>query len=224
MEEDGTSGGRKTTVSVGEYITYGHYEQDNDISNGTEAIEWLVLDYDADTNCALLTSRYGLDARVYEPWKRDTTKYPTWEKSDIRWWLNGIFLNEAFTAAENAGIVTATVSTPSYKGYSGGVDTQDRIWLLSREEAEKYFTSKASRKAVPTAYAVAQGAYQYAGIVSDYKLNDTGCCWWWLRSPGDSRGYASDVGIGGSLSSYYIDYSTGAVRPAFWLDLDLAIF
>ena len=219
MEGTETAGSKKTTVSVGEYITYGHYEQDN-INNGQEPIEWLVLDYDAYTNSVLLISRYGLDAHYYHK----NTPYPTWAKSDIRAWLNGTFLNAAFTAEEQAGIVTTTVSTPSYNGHSGGADTQDRIWLLSREEAEKYFTSKASRKAVPTAYAVAQGAYQYAGIVSDYKLNDTGCCWWWLRSPGYSSYYASYVIYDGSLSNNYVSNSYYAVRPAFWLDLDSGIF
>ena len=75
-----------------------------------------MLDYDADTNCALLISRYGLDARAYEP---GGSEYPTWEKSDIRSWLNEMFLNAAFKAEERAGIVKTTVSTPSYNGHSG---------------------------------------------------------------------------------------------------------
>ena len=31
-------------IQIGDYITFGSYEQDNDISNGKEDIEWLVLD------------------------------------------------------------------------------------------------------------------------------------------------------------------------------------
>ena len=216
MEEDGTSGGRKTTVSVGEYITYGHYEQDNDMSNGKEAIEWLVLDYDANTNSALLISRYGLDARKYH----NSWPFPTWGKSDIRNWLKGTFLNTAFTAAEQAGIVTTTVSTPSYYSYSGGEDTEDRIWLLSSEEAEEYFSSTISRRAVPTTYAVAQGTLQDSRIM----LNGEGCCWWWLRSPGNSSYNASGVNYVGSLDNIDVINASNAVRPALWLDLDLAIF
>ena len=30
-------------VQVGTYVTFGSYEQDNDLSNGKEDIEWLVL-------------------------------------------------------------------------------------------------------------------------------------------------------------------------------------
>ena len=209
----------KLKVTVGQYLTYGHYEQDNNIGNGKEPIEWLVLDYDANTNSALLISRFGLDARAYEPGD-GLTAYPAWEKSDIRRWLNGTFLNEAFTAAEQTGIVTTTVRTPSYKGYSGGAVSQDQIWLLSREEAEKYFTSLASRKTSPTAYAVARGAWQYSGRESQYKVNDEGCCWWWLRSPGGDGNSASYVLYDGSLISIEVGYTGNAVRPAFWLDMD----
>ena len=208
-------------VSVGEYITYGHYEQDSNKTNGKESIEWLVLAKEGGK--VLLISRYGLDTRQYH----DSKPYPTWEKSDIRWWLNGTFLNEAFTAEEQAGIVTTTVSTSSYYGQSGGADTQDKIWLLSREEVEKYFSSKESRKAPPTAYAVVQGAHQDSGDQSQYKVNGEGCCWWWLRSPGYYSDTASVVGRGGSLSSYedyYVYIAYNAVRPALWLDLDLAAF
>ena len=180
-----------------------------------------MLDYDADTNCALLISRYGLDASAYEP---GGSEYPTWEKSDIRSWLNEMFLNAASKAEERAGIVKTTVSTLSYNGYSGGADTQDKIWLLSRKEAEKYFSSNASRKAVPTAYAIARGTYQFAGSDSEYKQNGTGCCWWWLRSPCNSSYNASGVNYVGSLDNIDVINASNAVRPALWLDLDLAIF
>ena len=198
-------------------MTYGHYEQDNNTSNGNEAIEWVVLKYDSTTGQALLLSRYGLDAH-----RLDASTYQGWDKSEIRTWLNSTFLNAAFTTAEQAGIVTTKVSTPSYSGHSGGSDTQDKIWLLSRDEASTYFTSDAARKATPTKYAVAQGTYQYSGSDSDCKLNGTGCCWWWLRSPGFGGDRASGVSSDGSLSNRDVDYDYGAVRPAFWLNLNSA--
>ena len=205
-------------VKVGDYVTFGHYEQDNDKSNGKEPIEWLVLAKEG--NKVLLISRYGLDEHCYHK----NTPYPTWAKSDIRAWLNGTFLNAAFTAEEQAGIVTTTVSTPSYNGHSGGADTQDRIWLLSREEAEEYFSGNASRKAVPTAFAVAQGVSQFDGSDIDCMLNGEGCCWWWLRSPGNGSNFASYVYGDGSLYNYLVHSTSDAVRPAFWLNLDSGIF
>ncbi len=77
---------------VGDIITFGHYEQDNSTTNGAEWIEWIVLDYDAERNCALLISRYGLDAKAY-----DAMALAAWPDSDIRTWLNHDFINNAFT-------------------------------------------------------------------------------------------------------------------------------
>ena len=107
---------------IGNIVTYGHYEQDNDLSNGKEAIEWIVVKYDDEAGQALLLSRYGLDRYQF-----DEITYQGWEKSEIRKWLNSTFLNAAFTAEEQAGIVTTAISTPGYNGNSGGSDTQDKI-------------------------------------------------------------------------------------------------
>ena len=194
-------------TKVGSYVAYGHYEQDNNTSNGQEAIEWIVLAYDANSNRSLLISRYGLEARCYD----EGSTYPTWEKSSIRKWLNSDFVNAAFTATEQAELKTVTISTPSYQGNSGGADTQDRIWLLSREEATQYFKTDDERKATATAYANANGAYK-AG---------NGCCWWWLRSPGNSSSRASFVFSDGSLyaGGLVVTYTFIVVRPVFWLDL-----
>ncbi len=108
--------------NVGSIITFGAYEQDNDLTNGKEPIEWIVLDVDKKTNRALVISRYGLDARAYHSGDWDT-QYPTWEKSEIREWLNNDFLSAAFTAEEQKGIVIQRISTPVFYGNIGGVDT-----------------------------------------------------------------------------------------------------
>ena len=227
----------KASYQPGNYVTLGTYPQG---ANGeVEPIEWLVLD--VQDGKALLISRYGLDAHRF-----DASTYQGWNKSEIREWLNSTFLNTAFTDKEQEGIETTTVKTGnnadwvafakkkdwSYDSVDGGSDTQDKIFLLSLEEAMEYggystledFYNKGTEKlqAVPTAYAVAQGAYQYDGSNSSYMLDGTGCCWWWLRSPGYNSNYASDVYFDGSLRDHYVYGGGGAVRPAFWLNLDSA--
>ncbi len=209
---------KKLYTQVNNIVTYGQYEQDNDVSNGKEDIEWIVLKYDQANDRALLISKYGLEAKAYHQEGNDDAEYPTWAKSDIRAWLNNGFLNSAFTAKEQAGIRTVKVSTPSYKGYkgkvfSGGVDTQDKVWLLSRDEAETYFKTEDERKTKATAYANANGAYEN---------DDNGCCWWWLRSPGYSSSSASSVYGDGSLDRSGVFSSSNVARPAFWLDLKSA--
>ena len=190
---------------VGGYVTYGTYPQ-TATGNDSTPIEWLVLDYDAKNNKALLISRYGLDCQKYNSSKTSVT----WETCSLRTWLNGTFLNKAFSKAEQGAILTTDVDNSKSQGYSkwstnGGNNTQDKIFLLSYAEAWKYFGSDSARVSTPTKYAKANEGGSYSNR-------------WWLRSPGYSQYYAALVYSDGSRSYLNVD-STRGVRPAFWLDL-----
>ena len=193
---------------IGDTVVLGAWEQDNNTSNGSEAVEWQVLD--RQENRLLLISRYALDCQSYNTEYTDVT----WERSSLRTWLNGAFLNEAFSAEEQTLIPQVTVSADKNPKYSmdPGNSTSDRIFLLSISEADRYFASDEARKVFPTAYAKAQGAYTY---------ENTGTTWWWLRSPGYYQSSAALVGPGGFVEDdgLLVDYSSGAVRPALWIDL-----
>ena len=197
---------------VGQTITFGAYEQDNNTANGKEAIEWIVLD--VKDGKALVISKYALDCKQYN----ETYTSVTWETCPLRAWLNDDFLNSAFSAEEKAKIPTVTVSAdknPSYSTNPGNA-TQDQIFLLSITEANKYFSSNSERTCQPTAYAKAQGVWTSSSGTS------AGNCWWWLRSPGSSRNLAADVSYDGFVyySGYYVNSSDYAVRPALWIDLE----
>ena len=197
------------TVSVGDIITFGRYEQDNNIINGKEDIEWIVL-AKAD-NRILIISKYALDCRPYNTSYTDVT----WETCTLRKWLNNNFINSAFTADEKAMIPTVTVSADKNPNYSTnpGNATQDQVFLLSITEANKYFSSDSARQCKATEYAVAGGAYVNS---------DNGNCWWWLRSPGDNQCYAAIVFSGGDVHEGGDGVYNGrrAVRPALWIDLN----
>lgn len=202
-------------ASVGDTITFGAYEQDNNTSNGKEAIEWTVLDKDGMS--LLLISKQALDCQQYNTSYTDVT----WESCSLRKWMNGTFLNKAFNAEEQAQIQNTTVSAdknPEYNTNPGNATT-DKVFLLSINEVEKYFNSDEARKCAPTAYAKAQGAY-----TSDIHKTASGAatCWWWLRSPGDIQNYAAYVYIYGSVfyRGDYVHYAHDAVRPALWINLD----
>ena len=79
-------------VKKDDMILFGHYEQDNDLGNGPEPIEWIVLD--TQDGKALLLSKYGLDA---VPYNDDNNRAVTRETCTLRTWLNDTFLNAAFT-------------------------------------------------------------------------------------------------------------------------------
>ncbi len=202
-------------ASVGDTITFGAYEQDNNTSNGKEAIEWTVLDKDGMS--LLLISKQALDCQQYNTSYTDVT----WESCSLRKWMNGTFLNKAFNAEEQAQIQNTTVSAdknPEYNTNPGNATT-DKVFLLSINEVEKYFNSDEARKCAPTAYAKAQGAY-----TSDIYKTASGAatCWWWLRSPGSTQTYAASVLIAGSVNyaGHTVNYGNDAVRPALWINLD----
>ena len=90
--------------------------------------------------------------------------------------------------------------------------TVDQVFLLSITEVNKYFSSNSARQCKPTDYAVANGAWE----------NDSGNCWWWLRSPGNYQYRAAIVLVGGDVSEngFIVNYDLSAVRPALWIDLN----
>ena len=195
-------------ASIGDYVLFGSYEQDNDTSNGKEDIEWLILDKEDDR--ILVISRYALDWQPYDT----TFRKITWETCSLREWMNGTFLNEAFTEQERSRVPSVTVSADKNPDYitAAGNDTTDQVFLLSITEANKYFSLNEERQCTAIAYAFAQGANKVS--------NDN--CWWWLRSPGYLSNYAAGVfGNGGiSRGGNYVTDSHG-VRPTLWIDLSL---
>ncbi len=197
------------SVSVGDYITFGSYEQDNNTSNGKEEIEWLVLD--VEDGKALVISKYALDCQPYNT----SYTYVTWETCTLRNWLNGTFYNSAFSSGEKSKIVTSYVEAEdnSLWGTDAGNSTNDKIFLLSISEAEEYFSSASARQCKSTAYAEAQGTYTNSS---------TGNCWWWLRSPCDNQNYASRVIDVGDLTDFGsgVSYDGCGVRPALWINLE----
>lgn len=215
----------ETLVQSGRQITFGRYPQTANENDNTP-IEWLILARDEQK--ILIVGKYGLNA---QPYNKDYTSV-TWETCTLRKWLNGTFYNKAFSSAEQAAILTTNVNNSKsqcYRGWntSGGNNTQDKVFLLSYAEANKYFgvthdtTSNTKSRVAPTAYAIAQGAYTYS---SNKTADGTDAGRWWLRSPGFYQSSAAGVRTDGSLDYYRVDDASGSVRPALWVNLESAIF
>ncbi len=194
-------------ADIGDAICFGSYEQDNNTANGKEEIEWIVLAKEGDR--ILVISRYALDCQNYNSSIDDVT----WENCSLRKWLNGSFLNTAFTENEQVMIPSVTVSAGNNPSYSTGLgnSTTDQVFLLDITEVNKYFSSSIARQCQGTAYCHSQGAYKFS--------NDN--CKWWLRSPGINYRVAAYVNDEGSVN----DVGQGAistncaVRPAMWIYL-----
>ena len=176
---------------VGDKVKFGSYEQDGDILNGKEPIEWRVLAVEGDR--AYVVSQKALDAHAFN---EDADDGNDWNSSDLKAWLEDDFASQAFTGDEMREI--------------DGAPT-----LLSADEVNEYFHSDVYRMCMPTQQALNNGALAGEGGIYD------GTCCWLLRSSGGESYRVAYVDMVGSANSdgCYVDRSDAAVRPALWIDL-----
>ncbi|MBO4411280.1 MAG: DUF4097 family beta strand repeat protein [Lachnospiraceae bacterium] len=158
------------SVKAGDVISFGPYE-------------WRVLVTDGSK--ALLITEEAVAERYHQT--------ESWGESRLREWLNGKFM-EGFTAEEQNRILTVSIpflQETDHDEVYGNPPTKDRVFLLSREEAETYFTDDADRRCT--------------------MIGLTAYCSWLLRS---ARGL-------GVRSEGTVDrlVTSGGVRPAVWINL-----
>lgn len=203
------------SLAVGEYFTLGTYEQDNRKTNGPEDIEWLVLD--KNNREIFAVSKHALDCK---PFCTSQKFSATWDKSTLRQWLNGEFLDTAFSGDEQKMILESTVSADEnpYFSTSPGNDTKDKVFILSYLEYTYYLNPRdeglvGTGSCTATKYAFGQGIKSY----------DRDFCMWWLRTPGAYTGVLIVGMWGGVMHSSMmevldtdIDANEGGigVRPA----------
>ena len=213
-------------VTTWDCICFGKYWQNYTNGDGKadqndqkEPIKWRVLSVNG--NDAFLLADKNLDAK---PYNKERTSV-TWATCTLRTWLNGTFLNTAFTSAEQAAIRNTIVVNEDnpYYGTEGGANTTDKVYLLSIAEAcntvygfnGEFRADSETREAKNTAYAKECGASTWMG--TEYEGNDD----WWLRSPGrlsDDASYVYFIGCG-VYDGYDVNYDHFAVRPALHLNL-----
>ena len=196
-------------AKAGDVIRFGHYEQDNNEENGPEELEGIVLDVNGKS--ALVISRYAIDGVYYHP----TMAEKTWETCSLRKWIKETFIGAAFSEDEQKSILTVTVPAESNPDYDTdpGNDTEDKIFLLSVDEANRYFSSDEARKCEQTEYAKAQSSLTFENH------QETMPCNWWLRTPGDAFMKAAIVYEDGSINTKGSQFHAApfSFRPAMWI-------
>ena len=188
-----------TSSVVGGNPLFGSYYQSS--TSTKEPIEWIVLA--REDNKALLISKYALDCK---PYNTENTGI-SWETCSLRKWLNNEFLNTAFSKDEQEKIQTTYVQNPNNTQYSTseGFATEDKIFLLSVDEARKYFSNDEARMCKPTNYAISTRVY---------KTGD-GYCYWWLLPRTNFQINPAFVYNFGKVANDCDVHSVG-VRPALW--------
>ena len=196
-------------AKAGDTVCFGSYPVRPD--GPKESIEWIVLV--RDRNSLRLVSKYGIDCKAYN----GVYENIDWEHSDLRKWLNGEFVDTAFTKEEKSMIPYTSVKIDKADNIyaNHGSNTSDKVFLLSATDAKLYFSSNEERKCYATEYAVSKGAY-----VNE----ETGNCWYWLRTPGWApMAYCqTNVNHKGevSLVGDSVEHTDNAVRPSIWVGID----
>ena len=197
-----------STAQIGSTVEFGHYEQDNDESNGAEPVSWILLA--VEDGKALMLAEKGLDFKQYNP----HTKEANWgvgeyADSQLRTWLEEDFEVQAFSNQE-LNSLTDHVTLLTEDEFNNLVPYTNRICSLTDYAYQKKVTTLTSHD-----------RYDYIG----HK------CEWWLRSNEYKNYYggyyvpkyveASDNEtwvMSGWLGSNYDN--SGAVRPAIWVNIN----
>jgi hypothetical protein len=154
-----------------------------------ENVTWRVLDR-RDGRLLIIRERIHSTRPYHQP-GGDIT----WEHCTLRQWLNTEYLNSLplSWASRIVEVINQNPIDPKL-GTEGYNVTNDKVFLLSIDEANRYFKDDNDRAA-------------------DY--------WWWLRSPGDNADRAAIVLSDGYVNAAGndVDYGNCGVRPALWLNL-----
>ncbi len=178
---------RLKAAKKGETVTLGTYDG--------EPIEWIVLSKNKDKSKTLLVSKYILTEKPF-----DKEHDVTWDKSSIRKWLGGNFYKKSFDDTEKKRVLVTKVKNKKNTEYdqSSGKNTSDRIFLLSIDEAKKYFSSDEARIC---------------------KTKDGSAKAWCLRTQGDADFRISLVAGDGSVNtSGDNEEDDYGIRPAMWVN------
>lgn len=218
-------------VFVGDIVEFGAYEQDNDLSNGNEPLEWIVVDSDNENGSVMLLSRYVIDTYPYAVLPDDDMDYfinsvLQWENSDIREWLNTEFYQNAFETDEQRYILSTELNNDDKEG-TLQLGTIDNIFLLSVDEFGKY---REINMVLDTNYTEYVGNKEYEEhIIDPDSLEDTVVFndpdVWWLRTM-ERDCMVSMVGlVDDPMNDGDYEFSTLScdqrygVRPALWVSL-----
>ncbi|MDR0818076.1 MAG: DUF6273 domain-containing protein [Oscillospiraceae bacterium] len=198
-------------------------------------IEWQVLEIDSTAGKALLIPTELIGFWAYNSKNEETI----WENSSIRKWLNDEFYNSVFSDSQRAAILETDIENKANPntGVGGGVNTKDKVFLLSYDEANKYFSNDGSREAEYNATEAQYSALAkaladksvsenwYYKVTYDEAIGELSSYvgytdWWWLRTSGPESGRVACVNYNGSLDrNNEIFEPLGGLRPAIWVNI-----
>ena len=176
------------------------YDDKEQIVWEKEPIEWVPID--KKDGKYLLVSKYIIDAKAFD----SDVNGRIWAECDLRKWLNGEFLNSAFSEEEQEMICDF---------YDENLGTSDKVFLLSEQEARLLYGPDECGSG--TLYANEMG-FDNTSAVADISFQGVSkrCYQWMLRPKGDGKLPTACGGAFGITSPRLVV----GIRPAIWVDAD----
>ena len=215
------SGTAHITGAMESNIYFGNYWQsvksEDAADSNKEPVKWRVL---ANDGSLFVVSDKNLDCIEYN----SSAETVTWENCSLRKWLNGKFLDKAFTTQEQGAVLESlVVNEDGAKGSEAGADTYDKVYLLSIYEVidpelgfpTDWKAKGGTRVALNTEYTRSKRAMTSSDMSGA----------WWLRTPGDAKNAANVFNAGnvfvrgGNVNNFIF-----AVRPAMNIDASKVLF
>lgn len=187
------------SIQVGDSFTYGSYVHVGSTNKNKQPIVWQVLQKDGAK--ALVLAKYAL---AKKPFHSSNSKSVDWSSSSLRSWLNGSFINSAFTETERKAIVSTSLESKNNK--EKYTKTSDKVFVLTYGEIIRLLAGKA--RATQWDKGSDSVAYGKSWTRDRY-----------TRVTASSNAYATVITVAGGSGFEKVTESL-YVRPAMWLNLE----
>ena len=144
-----------------------------------QPLEWLILKDEPDR--MLLITRYVIGSVTNGGRYWASNSDYAWDKTDLRHWLNSRFMEAAFSQAETEKIIEVPIVSECLAEKDKSVirqcTTNDRVFLLSKQEAETLLCTEGDLCAIPTEYASVPKAEMADWTNKRYPFHVTAAKW-----------------------------------------------
>lgn len=162
---------------------------------------WRILDFDETQNRVLAVTTNNIVFMHYHRYDDNGTYHETWENCSLRAWLNDDFYRILPAAVRSRVLEVTNKNINDWLGTNEGNDTCDKVFLLSADEAQKYFKNDLDRRSSDEWWLRTTGLYGPCHVDEDGAINGHGekavedtMPWMWFGVPN--------------------------IRPAMWINLD----
>ena len=203
---------RRPEIQPNTCFMFGHYYYERCMDKAP--LEWLALRREG--NRVLAVTRYAIDYKRYND--RDIAG---WRDCSLRRWLNSDFIAMTFSDTEAKMLLeTHCLGTENPGTWDPERDaTEDRVFLMSEDEARNWFRGHAVRECFATPYAMFKSKFTSHGFPQVLDVSERKCLWLLRQTRANSCLMAKSAPGKVIVESLERSDYSSFVRPAMWIHL-----